>query len=186
MKKLLLIILFLPLLTFAQEYSEVVEISGKNADQLYTKANEWFALTFKSSKDVIQLNDPIEKKIIGKGIKPIHYPVGKYDVTMNISFTLFVQFKDGKFKYDIQSTEIYPIIGNESYTYELFKAVATEEGLLEYYKQKGIKPWVIGKAQIQTTLEGNKAAIMEIEKQMHSIIEDLTLSLKKEESKDNW
>ena len=55
MKKLIAVLLFLPLCSFAQQYSEVIEISNKTSDQLYSTAKEWFALTFKSSNDVCLL-----------------------------------------------------------------------------------------------------------------------------------
>lgn len=187
MKNMLFLILFLPLLSIAQEYSEVVEVTGKSADQLYSKANEWFALTFKSAKDVIQLNDPTEKKIIGKGIKRIQYLIGRYKTSLDMNFTLMVQFKDGKFKYNIQSTEFYPLIGSEKYTYEMIKERTTVEGVTEYLKSIGAIPWVIGKKQIELTAEGNINACTEAENQLHAIIADLYSFLNKTEDKtDNW
>ena len=93
MKKLLLFILLLPVFSFAQQYSEVVEVPGKTADQLYSSAREWFAITFKSAKDVIQMEDPTNKKIIGKGLKKINYIVRGIPVVMDMFFTLNVQFK---------------------------------------------------------------------------------------------
>lgn len=185
MKKLFFLILFLPLFSFSQEYSEVVEIPDKTADQLYSKANEWFALTFKSANDVIQLKDPIERKIIGKGIKRVDYSVGRWDTYYNASFTLFVQFKDGRYKYDIQTTELKTPTG-QTYSYDLLKQCTTVEGQTEYLKSIGASPWVIGKKQIQMSADGNVMAVAEIEKQLKAVIEDLTISLKKEDNKDNW
>lgn len=185
MKKLLLLLLFLPFISLAQQYSEVVEVPGKKADQLYTKANEWFALTFKSANDVIQLKDPIERKIIGKGIKQVGYFIRKYPVTLDVYFTLLVQFKDEKYKYDLQTSEI-KTADNHTYTFERFKEMATVEGQTEYLKSIGASPWVIGKKQIQISADGNKMAVAEIETQLKAIIDDLTLTLKKEDDKANW
>lgn len=178
-------LLLLPLFTFAQEYSDVIEVPGKTADQLYTGANEWFALTFKSANDVIQLNDPVERKIIGKGMKQANYYINKYPTYYDVYFTLLVQFKDNRFKYSIQSTEL-KAAGKTSYTYELLKSVTTVEGQTAYLKSIGAVPWVIGNKQIQAAADGNKSAVDEIEKQLHGIIDDLTLTLKKESSTDNW
>ena len=186
MKKLLFLMIFIPLASFSQKYSEVIDIPNKTANQLYSKANEWFALTFNSAKDVIQLQDPVEKKIIGKGVKQFSYSVGKYAVSMNMHFTLMVQFKDGKYKYDIQSSEINPEVGSESYTYELYKQMSTKEGLTEYFKEKNIKPWMVGEKKFQENIEANKLAVAEIEKQLHQVTDDLTAALKKESSTDNW
>lgn len=46
MKKLFLLFAFLPFFSFAQEYTEVVEMPGETADQLYSNAREWFAKSF--------------------------------------------------------------------------------------------------------------------------------------------
>jgi len=185
MKKLLFLILFLPLFSFAQEYSEVIEVPNKKSDQLYKKANEWVALTFKSANDVIQLNDPIEMKIIGKGIKKVHYLMNNYPAFYDVYFTLLIQFKDNRLKYNIQSTEL-KASGNVSYTYDKLKAVTTVEGQTEYIKSIGASPWVIGKKQIQKSVDGNILAVTEIEKELHAIINDLISTLKKEDNKDNW
>lgn len=186
MKKLLLMLFFIPFISLAQEYSEVIEMTGQTGDQLYSKANEWFALTFKSAKDVIQLNDPTEKKIIGKGSKRISYTIGRYPISLDMNFTLLVQFKDGKYKYNIQSNEINPIIGTEKYTYELLKQRSTVEGVTEHLKIVGPAPWVIGKKQIELIAEGNKNASIEAENQLHNIITDLTMALNKKDTTDNW
>lgn len=189
MKKLIFIsiILFCTTKLFSQEYSEVIEVPEKTADQLYSRANEWFALTFKSAKDVIQLNDPAEKKIIGKGIKRIQYLIGRYKTSLDMNFTLMVQFKDGRFRYNIQSSEFYPLIGSEKYTYELIKERTTVGGVTEHLKSIGAIPWAIGKKQIELTAEGNRNACTEAENQLHAIIADLSSFLyKTEEKTDNW
>ena len=44
-------------------YSEVVKVDG-NKDELYSRAREWFAKTYNSAKNVIQMDD--KDKIVGK------------------------------------------------------------------------------------------------------------------------
>lgn len=185
MKRLFIILIFVPLISFSQEYSEVVEVPNKTSEKLYTSAKEWFALTFKSSNDVIQLDDPAEKKIIGKGVKQVEYLVRKIPLFMNVYFTLSVQFKDNRYKYDIQSNEIKSGVGKD-YTYKELKLMATEEGLTEYYKRMGVKPWIVGKKNFQENLENNKSVVILIESNLHGIVDNLTSALKKEDKKDNW
>jgi len=103
--------LFLPLFTFSQEYSEVIEVPGKTADQLYSSAREWFAITFKSATDVLKMDDPVSGKLIGKGSSHIteSYVMSgliKVPITLDWqpSFTIGIAIKDGKYKCDI--TEI--------------------------------------------------------------------------------
>ena len=58
MKKLaLLLFLFFPFYANSQSYSKVIEVPGKTADHLYSSAREWFALTFKSANNVLQMDD---------------------------------------------------------------------------------------------------------------------------------
>ncbi|MDP2887410.1 MAG: DUF4468 domain-containing protein [Bacteroidota bacterium] len=67
MKKLILLLAFLPFFCFAQEYVEVVEMPGKTAGQLYSAAREWFARSFISENNPLLMDDLISGKIIAKG-----------------------------------------------------------------------------------------------------------------------
>jgi hypothetical protein len=183
MKKFLILLILFPLCSSAQKYSEVVEIQGKNSEQLYKSAKEWFALAFKSANDVIQLDDAIEKKIIGKGVKQVNYTVGKIPTYMNVFFTLSVQFKDGRYKYDLQSDEIKSQ-GGKDYTYDELKIMTTEEGLKAAWKSMGASVTLAKKA-FQENLMANQILISEIDDQLKSIPDDLSKALKKEQ-KDNW
>jgi hypothetical protein len=58
-------------------------------DELFGRGMAFFANTFKSAKDVIQLSEPVSGKIVGKGI------VGDKKVMITIDC------KDGKYRYDI-------------------------------------------------------------------------------------
>lgn len=74
-------------------YSEVIEADGTK-DELYTRARTWFAETFNDSRGVIQMDDKDAGIIIGKG---------KFIYTDNgaTHFTIKIQVKDGRYKYDI-------------------------------------------------------------------------------------
>lgn len=115
MKKLLLTLFIVaPALSMAQaivlprdsttkqiSFQEVVQVPGATKDELYTRAREWFAKTFKSSKDVIQMDDRIAGKIIGKG--------SGNGLTGNIllitsfwlNYTVSITIKDGRYRYEI-------------------------------------------------------------------------------------
>lgn len=180
MLRLLIILLLTPLFTIAQQYSEVIEIPNKTSDQLYRISKEWFAITFKSANDVIQLDDPIEKKIIGKGIKQVNWTEN-----LNVHFTLIVQFKDNKYKYDIQATEI-KIYGGAIYSYDELKGVGTENGLMAEYHEIGIKSIRVNNKSFQERLALNKLAVVKVECTLHGIVNELTSYLKKEDALNNW
>ena len=79
-------------------YEGVFKVEGASATDLYIKANEWFARTFNSAKNVIQMQDKEAGKIIGKGaieVEKSGYPNGVFDFT--IKFTA----KEGRYRYVI-------------------------------------------------------------------------------------
>lgn len=116
-KPIFFICCFLPIFCFAQEYSEVVHVEGKTAQQLYTSAREWFAKTFVSANDVIQMEDPTSGKIIGKGSNHISesYVVGKGLATFFTTtdwyptYTLKIEVKEGRYKYELTDIKIKSI-----------------------------------------------------------------------------
>jgi hypothetical protein len=88
------------------EYTEVVQVDGVSANELYVRAKEWLALTFVSSKSVIQLEDKEAGKIIGKGISEIFASPFSGERTYSygyIEFTLEIQVKEGRCKYKISN-----------------------------------------------------------------------------------
>jgi hypothetical protein len=169
----------------SQQLTDVIEIPDKTSDQLYSTAREWFALTFKSANDVIQLNDPVEKKIIGKGLKKTGYYIKKIYVALDMNFTLFVQFKEGKYKYDIQSNDIVTSAGTIM-TFESILECTTIEGLSKEYNRQGINPVLISDKQMLKAIESNKALIIILENDLRALVDDLTNTLKTSKKDDNW
>ncbi|WP_372751610.1 DUF4468 domain-containing protein [Labilibaculum sp.] len=107
MKKIIICLIMLcSLAVQAKEFTEVVEISGKNKSQLYSSAREWFAETFKSAEDVLQMDDSIAGKLIGKGMGDITVKSGMVPVSFNYDFTVKVFIKEGKYKYIIQDIAV--------------------------------------------------------------------------------
>lgn len=101
--------------SFAQKdsiikYSGIVVIEGATKEQLYQRARSWFNDAFKSSKDVIQIQDKETGEIAGKGIIKSSITVrmfGSHDYEAPFSFSMKVFVKDGKFKYDITNFDNY-------------------------------------------------------------------------------
>lgn len=182
MRKIAILLLFMPIGIMAQKYSEVKEVPGKNADQLYSSALEWFAITFKSANDVIQLMDPVQKRIVGKGYKEVHNIVRNQDVVLNMYFTLNVQFKDGRYKYELNSTDIRTAVGDNVYTYEFLQIMATEDGLREYYTNNNLN--FVSEKKFKENLESNIRMLSAVETELTSVIESLHKSLLAET--DNW
>lgn len=80
-------------------YSYVSTQDSTPQSELHKRAIEWFTLTFKSGKDVIQLNE--KDKIIGKGALSM-VTTGRGE-SVSVLFTIIIDLKDGKYKYKISN-----------------------------------------------------------------------------------
>jgi hypothetical protein len=105
MKKLFLLLIFIPLVSFGQDinkesngYTEVVEVK-LTKKEIHQKINEWIAVNYKSAQDVIQLNT--EDKVITKGNFTVNFRVRKYVFTYRIHNSLTFSIRDNKYKIDL-------------------------------------------------------------------------------------
>lgn len=178
MKGIFIILLFSPFLAIAQHYNDVIELPGTTSDQLYQTA-VLFPHSFSTANHVIQLENPAEKKITENGITQIECLISNTPLTINIYFTVDAQFKDNRCIYDIKSSEIRAT-GGENYSYDLLKEMATKEGLKAFYKSRRIPLWVVGKKKFMQNIQVNQELTAKIENQLHGIVDELELSLKKE------
>lgn len=117
-KSLLIILLLLPTAMQAQsiqipvdsatrkiDYQGVVKADGLTKDELYTRAREWFAKTFNSAKDVIQMDDKSAGKIIGKGAANGSYFYLLTTIRFTLYYTVSITVKDGRYRYEITDIE---------------------------------------------------------------------------------
>jgi len=82
-------------------YSEVVNVDSLSKKQeLYSRAREWFARAFKSSTNVIQMEDKENGKIVGKALMQVyHKALGSNYPSGCINYTVSIYLKDGRYKY---------------------------------------------------------------------------------------
>lgn len=113
MKKLLLVIVLLPMFSLAQQivvdgeyihHEEIIKAdSTMSASQLYSKGIEWFATSYKNSKYVIQMQDKEAGIIVGKAGFTVSLP-GKGLIPSTeefVDYTIKLYFKDGRLKYQV-------------------------------------------------------------------------------------
>jgi hypothetical protein len=94
-------------------YKEVVFVDSlTNKQELFSRAREWFAKAYKSSKSVIQMEDKESGKIVGKALMSIFFKYGGMQPGGNINYTISVYLKDGKYKYEITDFYHTGISGN--------------------------------------------------------------------------
>lgn len=82
-------------------YTDVIKAEGISKEELYNRALSWFAVAFKSAKDVIQMQDRESGKIIGKG--SFLCPLGALLPALEMKMTVTIMVKEGRYKYVINS-----------------------------------------------------------------------------------
>lgn len=84
-------------------YAEVVLVdSSISKNELYSRGREWFAKAYKSSTDVIQMDDKESGKIVGKALMQVyHKALGGNYKSGYINYTISLYFKDGRYKYEV-------------------------------------------------------------------------------------
>nr|WP_321409359.1 DUF4468 domain-containing protein [uncultured Carboxylicivirga sp.] len=160
----------------AQDYpfkSEVVQQEGMSALDIYLKSKEWYAKTFNSAQDVIQMDERGET-LIAKGITKVDYSsmvMGKEYITpMNIYFTLTSRFKDGRFKYDIIISSVSSETAPVKYPYSLYVNAKTEEGVKEMFQQFNLKA---SKKTIEKSIIANTDFCNAVDNKMNELIDSL-------------
>lgn len=106
MRPLLLSFLLIPFLSGAQELktdsltgkymiTAVIPVDSLNKENLFAKAKEWIALTYRNANDVVQLSDKDAGKIICKG----GFSTNLFLKQGWLMYTLILEFKDNRFRY---------------------------------------------------------------------------------------
>lgn len=138
MKKIIVALLF-GFLGFAQEtefkFSKegftdfvVTEVPGKTQSELYKKAIDWVAVTYKNPKEVIKAqieNDYIRITGFSDNLLLFNAMGKKY---YSSDYTIEISFKDGKYKFDVTSVNL---LGTNS------EPKMELQNMDEYYKSNG-------------------------------------------------
>lgn len=154
-------IAFIP--SFSQEaitHSKVVQVDSVNKAALFSMVHEWFASTYNSANDVIQMADKEAGTIIGKGL--LRYSYGKATYTCyegTISYTIKVSVKDNRYKVELTNFIHTPDPGHGPCGLGVItdQAPPTPKGFLKGYHQN---VWADIKAK---TDEFSKSAIASLE-----------------------
>lgn len=105
MKKLLLVLFFIPFTCFAQVPNEdgglthVVNVE-LSQDEIYAKVNEWLAETYNSLPDVLKLDS--KSKVMVKGVMNFSFKKGSLALNPSAKHTLSISIRDNKYKADLK------------------------------------------------------------------------------------
>ena len=95
-------------------YAEIIKLENAPKNELYLRGKEWFARTFVSANDVIQLDDRETGKIIGKGFTKSSYKGAMGVVVLvDISYTISLVVKENRYRYEITSLSATHLAGNK-------------------------------------------------------------------------
>ena len=109
MKKVLIVMLMalMSSMVMAQDevlsYSEVIQVEGASAMDLYKNARNWMARTYGSSKEVIEY-DQAGEEITGNGLIP--FTVGNITwafISGRIRYVVNMKFRDGRYKVTVDN-----------------------------------------------------------------------------------
>jgi hypothetical protein len=82
-------------------YSEVISLENTSKEIIYNNVKLFFADSFKSSNNVIQVDDKEAGIVLGKGNTNISIRSGKHTFKAKVDFTLKVSIKENKVKIDM-------------------------------------------------------------------------------------
>lgn len=117
------VILFLFCFQTDSTLTEVIELPGTK-DELYHRSMDWIVKTFAGSKNAIQFESIEEGKIVLEGWIPLsHKSMGLIYSGGRMKFIITLQFKDGRYKYELTDFRHYGAQGIPSFgTIEEMKA----------------------------------------------------------------
>lgn len=178
MKRVLIVLLLCSVTLFSQEpikFEKVIKTDSIGKTMLYNTINDWFASTYNSSKEVIQMSDKDAGIIIGNG----SMSYGKKGMSYlcyngSIKYTVKVYIKDNRYKV---------VLTNFNHSVDVGNADKCALGIVttaEFYQTKGMikkyhnKVWDDIKAVVEIYSEGIFASL-----------ENKTKNIKSENN-DDW
>lgn len=125
------------------QFQEVVQVEGATKGQLYDAALRWFPVTFRSGKDVLQIQDKEAGTLAGTAVEPYRWSGGLLVGTMGgtILYRVVVEVKDGRYRATIEG------FNSESpHGAQFAFGALTSEASPPRGRAEGIAPWARGKA----------------------------------------
>jgi hypothetical protein len=120
MRLIIILLSICSVFTYGQEkvfeISEVVNLENTNVSELYTRGRQWFISSFNDSNSVIQLDDPNQGIIIGKGnfsYEPTIFS-GSNLTRGRVNFVISLELKEGRYRYILKDFTHYGKVGTET------------------------------------------------------------------------
>lgn len=111
-------------------FSEVIKVDNADAKTLYSRAKLFVANSFKSAKDVTQLEDDATNTIVGKGIFVENIANLGQRGDGYVSFKFSIECRDKRYKYSFTDFEHHAARANGAYGGPLENEKAAAGGLM--------------------------------------------------------
>ncbi len=146
----------LPLKDSLIVYEEVIYLKDSlyPKEKIYLRAKTWLTNTFNDVKQVIQMEDKDEGRLIGKGLVTIVPAVLNSPATYG-NFTLQLDVKEGKIRYKFFDTYFESPASRAEPSYK----VSASKLYLAYLKEEAPR-------ELRYTLEGKKGFLSRVEKDL--------------------
>lgn len=98
------------------EVSEVVNVENTSVDELYIRGKQWFISFFNDSNSVIQMDDPIQGILIGKGnfsFEPT-FISGSNLTRGRVNFFISIELKEGRYRYNLKDFTHFGQVGTRT------------------------------------------------------------------------
>lgn len=83
-------------------FTDVVEVEGVDASELYTRARQWFGEIYRSANNVLQMDDREGGVLLGKAINSFVVTNMGMNFEIKLHYSISVFLKDGRYKYEIK------------------------------------------------------------------------------------
>jgi len=168
MRKLLFLLLLMPVSPFAQTYSATVDVPGKDAATLFGKAKEWFAESFNTPGVDPPTEDAAQGKLTGReSISSLIYSNEKA-VRFNTFFLFKLSVKEGQYKYDIENIMVE---NGQKIALSTFKNGMTRQGTIDMYKAAGMKN--PSNKFIETNIDYSVKVVNKVDAELNRLISSL-------------
>ena len=159
--KLGIIIFLLINFSFAAplQYNEVVEVKDIPKNELFHRAELWFAETFNNSNYVLKIKNADNGELVGKVTIVFQTPMMLYSAANGtIDFMVKVYTKDGKYKYIFEDFNHYATNGTQ-HSLGLLSDTSTSIRLRGFTNNQTLRVYEWAKADISKIVESMKISL---------------------------
>jgi hypothetical protein len=132
------------------QYTAVVPVPGASQVELYARAQLWFADTFASAKQVVQVADQEAGVLQGTAFYPLVLEVGGSHYAERLWYTVKLVLKDGRYKYEFTDFRLQAY----SAPYAVVGAAVPAEDAIDFEHRKGTARNLARSARRQLMLAG--------------------------------